>query len=211
MNISLKGFSSLAVLVAAAVAPASINSHFDTGTDGWISVNVSFPALGLLGTHNPTWTGSSIVDTEFQGAGLFLFAAPAAYQGDLSSYYGGTVKYQLSDSVSDGVPYPNLILRGSGTILYYTTAAPGTTLTNYSISLTPAGWLKGSGGAPTAAEFQSVLSNVDVFAINADWKTAGTDTAGLDEVSVSAVPEPGTLACLAFGAAALMRRRRTTR
>ena len=211
MNISLKGISSLAALVAVAVSPASINSHFDTGTDGWITANVSFPALGLLGTHIPTWTVSSIVDTEFQGGGLFLFAAPAAYQGDLSSYYGGTVKYQLSDSVTDGVPYPNLILRGGGTILYYTTTAPGTTLTSYSVSLTPVGWLKGSGGTPTEAEFQSVLANVDAFAINADWKTAGTDTAGLDEVSVAAVPEPATLTCLGLAAASLLRRRRSVR
>ncbi len=203
-----KGYSTIAILLAASMAPASINSHFDTGIDGWLSVNVTFPGLTLLGTHTPTWTGSGITDTEFQGGGLFLFAAPAPYLGDLSSYYGGTVSYLLSDTVSDGVPYPNLILRGGGTILYYTTSAPSTSLTNYSFSLTPAGWLKGSGGAPTVAEFQSVLANVDVFAINADWKTAGTDTDGLDEVSVTAVPEPTTLAVMAIGAAALRRRKR---
>lgn len=189
-------------------AHADVTSDFETGTDGWLTVNVAFPTLTVLGTHTPTWTGHTITDTEFQGNGLLVIAAPAKYTGDLSSYYGGTVSYQLSDAISDGVAYPNLLLRGNGTVLYYTTAAPATTLTPYSISLKPTGWLTGLGTTPTESEFKAVLSNLDVFAINADWKTAGMDSYELDNVVVHAVPEPASMVALGMGALALFRRRR---
>lgn len=190
-------------------ANAQVASHFDTGTEDWQTVNLDFPSLTLLGVQAPTWTGSSITGTEF-GSGLYLFAAPVKFLGDKRAYFGGTLGYRLADATSDGTPYPTAILRGNGIALYYTTPAPGTSLTSTTVSLTPSGWLKTTGGAPTEAEFKTVLSNLDAFGINADWTTNGRDVVELDDV-VMAVPEPTTIAAMILGLGAVLGRRKSRR
>lgn len=198
----------LALIAASGIASASAYSDFEADADGWLGVNVAFPSLEVLGTANPTWTGHSITVTE-QGSGLFVLAAPSKFLGNQSICLGGIVTFQLSDTVADGVPYPGLLLRGNGTILYYETPAPGTTLTDFMVELTPTGWKNGTGAQATQAEFNSVFSNLDVFAINADWKTGGTDSVELDNVMMLApVPEPMTVPVLGIGAAWTATRRR---
>lgn len=203
----MRNILTLAILATSGIASASVMSDFETDADGWLGVNVSFPSLDPLNTVAPTWTGHTITVTE-QGSGLFVLAAPSKFLGDQSINLGGIVSFQLSDTVADGVPYPSLLLRGNGTILYYETLAPGTTLTDFVVSLTPTGWKNGTGVQASQAEFDSVFSNLDVFAINADWKTGGTDLVELDNVMMLApVPEPTTLFVLGLGAAWIAKRR----
>ena len=195
--------------LVSAISAADVVSDFETGTDDWLGVNVSFPGLVPLNTVVPSWTGHSITATE-EGSGLFVLAGPSKFLGDQSAYLGGHVSFQLADAVSDGVPYPNLLLRGNGTVLYFETSAPGTSLTNFDIALTPTGWKDGTGAAATQAQFNSAFSNLDVFAVNADWKTSGTDSVELDNVRMaSPVPEPATMAALSLGVGILLRRRST--
>lgn len=204
----MRYFLTLAILAIAGVAKASVSSDFETGSDGWLGVNVAFPSLDPLNTVVPSWTGHTITATE-EGSGLFVLAAPSKFLGNQSINLGGIVSFQLSDTVADGVPYPSLLLRGNGTILYYETPAPGTSLTDFIVSLTPTGWKNGSGVQASQSEFNSVFSNLDVFAINADWKTGGTDSVELDNVMMLApVPEPMTLFVLGMGATWMATRRR---
>lgn len=203
----MRRFFLLTLIAASGLASASAYSDFEADADGWLGVNVAFPTLEVLGTVTPTWTGHSITVTE-QGSGLFVLAAPSKFLGNQSICLGGIVSFQLSDTVADGVPYPSLLLRGNGTILYYETPAPGTTLTDFMVELAPTGWKNGTGAQATQAEFNSVFSNLDVFAINADWKTGGTDSVELDNVMMLApVPEPMTFAILGAGLVAIARRR----
>ncbi len=197
----------LTAFAISSLASADTFSDFGSGDDGWLAVNVAFPSLDVLNTWSPTWTGSTINASE-QGSGLFVLAAPAKFRGNQMNFLGGTVTFQLSDSVVDGIAYPNLLLRGNGTILYFETPAPGPSLTSYSVNLNPTGWKNATGVAASQSEFNSVFSNLDVFAINADWKTGGIDYVELDNVRISApVPEPATLGTLAFGVLCLRRRR----
>lgn len=201
-------FSALTFGCLGAIASANITSDFQDGADGWMGVNVSFPGLEVLNTVSPTWTGNSITVTE-SGSGLFVLAAPTKFLGNQSSYLGGTVSFQLASATSDGVSYPNLLLRGNGRILYHETPAPNSSLTFYEFSLAASGWKNELGQVATQSEMENVLSNLDVFAVNADWTTGGTDEVELDNVVMAApVPEPATLISLGVGAFMLRRRRR---
>lgn len=107
----------LSLVALGAYGFADVYSDFEAGADGWLGVNVSFPGLEPLNTVTPTWTGHSITVTE-EESGLFVLAAPSKFLGNQSAYLGGTVSFLLSAVTTDGIPYPNLLLRGNGTILF---------------------------------------------------------------------------------------------
>lgn len=192
----------------AASAKADLFDAFDSGNGGWTVADVSPTTLEVLDEAPAGWRDGRLEATEF-GSGLFVFRAPKAYEGDLSGYYGGSVGFTLSDASRDGVPYPNLLIRGNGFAMAYVTPPPSATGTAYIIPLTEAGWIGLDLRPVGKAQFQNALANVDRFGINADWATRTADVTTLDDVRVVApVPEPATLAALGLGLAAFLRRRR---
>ena len=98
--------------------------------------------------------------------------------------YGGSIKFDLRTTASDGVHYPVIILVGAGMTLLYPAPPPGTGWTSYDVSLTPPGWKLNDyffGFGVSQAQMTSVLSNLSALYINGDWLT-DPETTGLDNV-----------------------------
>lgn len=206
------------LLFAAAGARADITSTFDSDNEGWTTANVDTSDLSILSSSAAAWEAGHLTATETPGQ-FFVYAAPTKYLGDKSTFYGGSVSFALSDTVRDGLRYPNLLLRGNGTAIAYFTLPPSAAGTTYTIPLTanPAatnplttnGWYDFNQKPVSEATLRGVLSNLDRFGVSADWATARQDVTTLDNVIVAApVPEPATFAALGLGLLAVVRRRR---
>lgn len=211
----MKGSALVFLALTSPFASASIFSDFSTGNEGWSAVNVAPTNLAVLESHAAGWSAGHLFESEssFTHPGLFVLSAPSAYLGDLSSYYGAVAMFTLSDTQADATIYPSLLLRGNGIALGYVgTQKPNVSGTDFVVPLFETGWITLAGVPATPAQMQSVLSNVDVFAINADWTLGGTDVVTLDNVAVlSPVPEPATWAVLGLGLAGVIRRRQVQR
>lgn len=201
--------ASLIVLVAAAPHAAAIQSTFDSNTEGWTTVGDS-GALSWISTGgNPA---GHVRASDNVGGISWFFRAPAAYYGDRSGFYGGTLRFdELQFDTSAQYDDRDVIMTGNSTTIWYNFLNnPGLTWTSYSAVLDDTGgWLFGSLAAPvpaTAAQIQTVLANLTDLQIRGEYRT-GADTASLDNVML-VVPEPSTLSLSLLALAALATRRR---
>lgn len=186
-------------------ASAGVLSNFNTNDEGWTVGNLAANSATI--TANAVYNPGGYITTQDVAVETGFFA-PAAYRGNLSSYYGQFVRYDLSVSSNDAVPYANLILYSGSTAIAFGTTPPGTSFTHYDIPLTEAGWHIYPGGGLAGAtpisqaQFLSILGNVTAFAIHTDWRT-GTEEGALDNVRLGeiagGVPEPSTWAMIVLG------------
>ena len=195
-------------------------STFSAGAEGW-EVGDFFSSTGAT---SPTWLAAGGNPGGFiQTTDIFdwnAFQAPAAFLGNQSAAYGGSLHLDSQVLASDGADYPMVAISDGSTILQFPTAPPGTAWTSYDISLlASAGWEVSDGagnslGAATEAQLQTVLGNLQFLNVDADWLT-GNDTVGLDNVRLSSprttgVPDGGSSLALfsiaVVGLAALRRK-----
>ena len=207
----------LVALTLSALAPlaqADITSTFDSDAEGWTAVNG-----GDAVTWNAAWgnPGGAIRSGDATSGRLWYFAAPTAYHGDLSSYVGGSVTWDLLGLTGGSAAgqSSDVILEGTAGRIGY--AIPGNidlaTWQTFSVPLTFSGWYftpafpstSATGTAVTEAEFAAVLANITGFFIQGEYRN-GDDAARLDNVLVR-VPAPASAGLLLLGAAVARRRR----
>lgn len=167
-------------------------STFDADADGWTALDSntgSTPAYQAAG-GNP---GGFIQVFDGVGGTATFYVAPAKFLGDKSAYYGGTLQFDLQVSVAPNSSTAGVRLSGGGiTLVKLLTpefalppVAPAWATYTFRLDESVA-WRVTSTTGPlaTAAQIQTVLTNLTELAINGEYSTAGADGGGLDNVSL---------------------------
>ena len=186
----------LAVCAPVLAGPARVVSDFSSGAEGWSTVDL----LGLTGPAAVTWDSAGFIAT-LDTHKWNVFSAPAKFLGDKAGFAGGTLSLRLSDDMSDPLPgWPvAFISNGTTTLASWPYAVPGPAFTSFSFVLDTGSWVTAASSHPSGAEFATVLGGLVGLYINADFKTDGNDYARLDDVVLTAVPEPKISAMLLAG------------
>jgi gliding motility-associated-like protein len=200
MTMQLKNIFLLTVLVfSGATVFAQITSTFTSNAEGWTTPNDADGTIAYSATGgNP---GGFVFGTPFVfnlAAGSlyvpFNFVAPGTYLGNRSSYYNGTLRYDIQQSTT-GTPnqYPEVTIADNlGITLYYFPATPNQpaaapSWTTFSVTLNNAlGFWKttnsATGVAASEAQLLSVLTNLASLQIRGLYRDANT-TNRLDNVT----------------------------
>jgi hypothetical protein len=117
-------------LLASTLPAQSPTSTFPTSNDSWTTNGFAYSGhLGSIGPGSP----APFDPTEGQPPGSLrlsnLYAetcvqAPAPFLGDKSSWYGGTLAWDIVIRFSDGVDYPAAMLVGADRTLFRVLPAP---------------------------------------------------------------------------------------
>lgn len=204
----MKAVYSTIVAVCAAASQASLIYTFDTDNQGWRQSNFNQVTLALSDVGPASWNAGGYIDgPDF--ADWAFHTSPILSGG----YAGATsISFDFSTDVTDGQPYPFIVLASATEAIFQSPILPGDGLFHpYSFDLTsPANWVYGNGSGfrpATNADITNILTGLQRIGINADI-ISGADYTRVDNVRLNAVPEPMTLAVLGLGCASLLRRRR---
>ena len=220
MNIQF--FAAAVLLWTASVFPsqAQFQSTFDASSENWTVAE--YPDSGPFGTpvqtDSPVWVNAGgnpggFITFQDVTSDTFYFQAPASWGGNRLASYGLALSFDVMPM--SGVDYNNgvdVILSGAGIQLVRDAGAEPVSgqWNSYSVGLSedPA-WRVGTAAGPlaTAAQFQSVLSDLQSLAIRGEYRNGLGDITGLDNV-VLPVPEPGTASLLAAGLSTVLLLRR---
>jgi gliding motility-associated-like protein len=219
---SIKFILSVCVIFLCSYAEAQITSTFNANAEGWTTPNDADATISYSATGgNP---GGMVFGNPFViplGAGNFYvpfyFVAPATYIGNRSSYYNGTLRYDIQQSTT-GTPnqYAEVTIADNGgvTLYYFPTtpnqppAAPA--WTRYSVVFNNAlGFWKTTNSATGLAagetQIQSVLAGLASLQIRGLYRDANT-TNRLDNVTftppiiINTQPPASTSACVGTSA-----------
>lgn len=184
-----------AALAQPSMAQAAPASHFDTDAEGWTVQDLLPPYTEPGISLTVSWQDGHIGLTD-PSEGNFYFEAPAAFLGDLSAYYGGSLHYEQTLNTPQGEAWrtdADVMIYGAGLILFYQGSAnPSSDWTAYDVTLSEAGWHVGSFDSPTLAtqaQFRSVLADLTHLRIRGEYIAGVFETTTLDNVRISAVPE----------------------
>jgi alkaline phosphatase D len=178
--------------------PAPIQTSFVANTEGW-SLR-SFATDENDYTMDPdlvsavTWDatggnpGGAITREDFIGETDY-FETPAAFHGDLSAYYGGTLSFDIRESETDGPFSAPLVLLQAGNDLWLYNGGPdattGWTTFRVPLDVSAEGWtLASNGSAATEDAFRASLAATTGLWLRGEFSD-GEDNSWLDNVIVS--------------------------
>lgn len=196
----LAGVVSLALTCVS--AKATVTSTFDTDADGWTHAPGGDTDSTVTYSHTGGNPGGAVVLSDAAEGNTDYFLAPSKYLGNDSSAYGGTLSFDLKDTLAyaGGANVIEITGNVGQTLTYDTGAFAANTWDHATAVLTESsGWMLG-GTAPTQSQFQAILGSVTSLEILGDF-TAGNDTTTLDNVNLPTVPEPVGLGSVLIGGA----------
>jgi len=174
-------------------------STFNSNTEGWSTTD---------STVDLQWVSGGYVeelDTSPYGA-VWYFVSPGSWDGNWSSYIGGTLQYDMrfwkvsSTGSRYGIGTLDTIRIYSGAANYAawissynpTSTGPYWDTLEFQLSETSSSSITGT------KSFNEIMSDVTALNIRGDWWTMA-DRTGLDNVSVDVVPIPSALWLLGSG------------
>lgn len=171
---------------------STVTSTFDDGADGWTvagdAQDGGVEPDYVAADGNP---GGHLEAADDVTGGVWHWNASGAYLGDRSTYSGGTLAFELTQSrTDDQFDSPDVILASGDVRLGYDfgdeSTHPGTDWTRYEVPMSADGWTNLDTGEPaTQEEFERVLSDVDRLWVRGEYRE-GSDTGGIDSVELSA-------------------------
>lgn len=199
----------LSALAIASAVHANLTYSFDADNQGWRQADFNPSTLVLTDLGPATWNAAGHIEgPDF--AGWAFHTSPL-----LSGGFGASteIRFDYSAASADAQAYPFVVLASATGAIYQEVAPPADgQFHTYAFDLTSVGtWKYGDVNglrAATLSDISAVLGGLQRIGINADV-ASGSDFTRVDNVQLTAVPEPATMAALGLGVAALMRRRRT--
>lgn len=181
-----------ALALATAGAQANQSYTFDTDAQG-VTVTDGGAA---------TWVAGGYLSIQDVSDADMLLHLPTSALGNWSSYLGGSFSFDarnLNNDTPDWAPFGELTLIGSaGSVVLDIVAAnqppADGSWHSYSVALDPASW-----GGNLAA----VLANVTDVTLKVEFHAGVTETVAIDNITVTAVPEPQSAWTMGAGLAAL--------
>lgn len=191
--------SSLALalpLLTASLPARAISFGFDSDAQGWSSSSDALLVYQASGGH----PGGFLQLTDNSDAD-FALSAPLSAMGNWSAYLGGTLSFDAKNLNSDTPnwdTFGTLALSGGGKTLQQDLIVVGEPPADgqwhhYSIALTSAVW---------GPDLAGVLANLQGLTLIGEFHAGVTEVLGLDNIAVSAVPEPAAWPLLVLGLAA---------
>ncbi len=200
----------LAAAVPAAAATYLAQSAFSAGDEGW-RLTSTIGYNGPVSWSNTGGNPGGFIYGQDPDTGAFGFLAPAKFRGPMGAAFHHELYFDVAAYQQPEGPTSWLGISGTnGLDLVCDYASPAAPMTWYRRTVwmnAAAGWtVVGTGLAATDAQILSVLQDLDGLAICAEFlQGLPTDVSGLDNVTLT--PEPATLALVALGGLALLRRR----
>jgi hypothetical protein len=168
------------------VDPRVVQDNFDSGDDGWRAASTSLQVAPKCLTYGGQSGGYICADDAAAGNNWY-WMAPAAFLGNRSANYDGTLRFALrQSSVGNPILTDSVMLCGAGlTLVLALPQAPGTTWTPFVLHLNEtSGWTNAlTRRAATQAELVSVLATLTNLCIRGDYQV-GSITTGLDNVEL---------------------------
>jgi hypothetical protein len=205
-----------AIALSSVAAQADITSTFDQDVEGWSFFN---DARNFIWTDAVGSPPGAIRATDVGDGRIWYFAASSAYLGNMSSFYGGNLSWDiigLQGSQTSIAGRADVMIAGGGLtlglamnvlpVLNQWTSWQATLSTDFDwrvISDIGDGIV--SPTVATEAQIRDVLSDLTGLYIRGEY-TNGSDSAGLDNVILT--PSPASWAALGLAGLMGTRRRR---
>jgi hypothetical protein len=176
------------------IAQANLYSAFGSSAEGWNTEGATVPAYQATG-GNP---GGFIRAYDNVSGHWWRFVSPDSWDDNWSSYANGTIQFDLNPINNNANQYNHYveIWSGANYMWWETNIYPLKGVwTHFSVGLTDANFTE------VGATFSEILQNVTALKILGDLRgvTGTSDTTGLDNVRVDAVPLPGAIWLLGSG------------
>jgi gliding motility-associated-like protein len=187
------------LLLYFSIAYGQPQSYFDVNDEGWKTIDGT--RIGRTVTYVSAGNPKGYIETPVCTIVIrscpinVFFSAPPKFFGNFSSYYNGSLSYDLKRSTTNPlaiVPFEVEISNGIDTIYYFPPIAFDPSLSpnwkSFAIPLTEKNWRKlGSKTDVPKPVFESVLSNLKTLNIK-NYSSGGSEIVGIDNVILQ--PQP---------------------
>ncbi len=192
---------------------ANLCSTFDLGTEGWDSLALTPGEVSDLSWHSSGGhPGGHVGATDLgntPGGALWTFQSPGTWSGDFTRYIGGTVRFDLKIQEAGNLSYNasrlilalDLLDSADQNFLGWFSSdnqPPVNEWVHYRTRISSSNF-QVMGDDVAGMSFEESIRNVTGVYVRGDYLNGVDDQAFLDNVSISAVPEPTTLLLVGTG------------